>query len=160
VARRSSGAAAWTATGVAGLAGLALLHLWVPPEGRESAVCLLRRLLGIPCPGCGLTRAFAHLAKGEWSAAIVAHPFAPVLAFELGLLWAAWGARLAGFRMSAGAPPAGAGAGGAGAGSGTVPAGGPAVGSSPAWVEPLVLANVAVLWALWLGRAATGTLPW
>jgi len=102
----------------------------VPPEGRESAICLLRRFTGIPCPGCGLTRAFAHLAKGEWSAALHDHPLAPLLAAELALLWAAWGAAAAGLVRL------------------------------PALVKPEVtaLAHLAVLVAVWLGRMATGTL--
>ena len=95
-----------------------------------------------------MTRAFAHLAKGEWSAALAVHPFAPVLALELGLLWAGWGARLPGRPVLGGRV-----------------LGGPVAsairaGSSPSWTVPLVLGNLAVLWALWLGRAATGTLPW
>jgi hypothetical protein len=134
VARRPSGLAAWVLTGAAGLAGFALMRVWVPAEGRENAFCLMRRVLGIPCPGCGMTRAFAHLAKGEWSAALADHPLAPALALELGLLWMAWGAVLAGRPVFA--------------------------GRRSSWVAPLAIGNLAVLWALWLGRVATGTLPW
>ena len=79
-----------------------------------------------------MTRAFAHLAKGEWSAALVAHPLAPVVALETIAGWALWGAALAvrhPFRL-------------------------------PVRIEALLLANAALLCALWLGRAATGTLPW
>jgi hypothetical protein len=95
-----------------------------------------------------LTRAFAHLAKGEWTAALAAHPLAPVLALELGVLWGGWGARLAGRPVLGGQVL-----------RGPVAPATPA-GSSPNWTVPLVLGNLAVLWALWLGRAATGTLPW
>jgi hypothetical protein len=28
--------------------------------------CFSREALGIPCPGCGLTRSFVHLAHGHW----------------------------------------------------------------------------------------------
>jgi hypothetical protein len=31
--------------------------------------CTYRLLLGIPCPGCGLTRCFVSLAHGDWRAA-------------------------------------------------------------------------------------------
>jgi hypothetical protein len=123
---------AWLLTGLTGLAGLAVLHVWVPSNDPAMAVCLFRRLLHIPCPGCGLTRAFAHLAKGEWGAALRMHPMAPVLALEAILGWLAWGAALAvhrPFRL-------------------------------PVPIDKLTLGHAAVLVALWLGRAATGTLPW
>jgi hypothetical protein len=122
----------WLLAGLAGLAGLALLHVWTPSNDPATAICLSRRLLHLPCPGCGLTRAFAYLAKGEWPAAFSAHPLAPVLALEAILGWLAWGTALAvrrPFRL-------------------------------PAGVETLALGHAAVLIALWLGRAATGTLPW
>jgi hypothetical protein len=124
----------WLLAGFAGLAGLAILHVWTPSNDPAAAICLSRRLLHLPCPGCGLTRAFAHLAKGEWLAALATHPLAPVLALEALLGWLAWGAALAArrpFRL-----PAGMG------------------------IDTLALGHAAVLIALWLGRAAAGTLPW
>ena len=122
----------WALAGLAGLAVVAFLHLWAPPAGPESSICFSRRVLGIPCPGCGLTRAFAHLAKGEWTAALAAHPLAPLLAAEMLLVWLAWGrAALRNLPLP-----------------------------RPTWFEPAVLAHVAVLCALWLGRLSTGHLPW
>ena len=126
-----SGVRLWLLTGFLGLAGLAVLHLWTPSGDPSSALCLSRRLLHLPCPGCGMTRAFAHLAKGEWGAAVADHPLAPVLALEFILGWAIWGA------MAAGRPL-----------------------RLPVRVETLLVANAAALCALWLGRIATGTLPW
>ncbi len=32
-------------------------------------LCLLRRMTGMTCPGCGLTRCFISLAHGDWAAA-------------------------------------------------------------------------------------------
>jgi hypothetical protein len=122
----------WLLMGLAGLAGLAVLHVWTPSNDPATAICLSRRLLHLPCPGCGLTRAFAHLAKGEWGAALAAHPLAPVLALEAVLGWLAWGAALAARRPL----------------------------RLPVGVDTLALGHAAVLVALWLGRAATGTLPW
>jgi hypothetical protein len=122
----------WLLAGLAGAVGLAVLHVWFPSGDPAAALCLSRRLLHLPCPGCGLTRAFASLAKGEWAAALRLHPLAPVLALEALLGWLAWGAALAArrsFRL-------------------------------PAGVDTLTLTHAAVLLALWLGRAATGTLPW
>ena len=122
----------WALAGLAGLAAAVVLHLWVPGSGPETSFCFSRRILGLPCPGCGLTRAFAHLAKGHWSAALAAHPLAPVLAAEIVLVWLAWGR--AALRNSSPTPPA--------------------------WLTPVMLGHVAVLFALWLGRLSTGSLPW
>lgn len=121
----------WFLAGLLGLAGLAVLHAWVPSGDPSGAICLSRRLLHLPCPGCGMTRAFAHLAKGEWSAALVLHPLAPVVALEIILGWLAWGFVAAGRPLRL-----------------------------PVRVETVLVANAAALCALWLGRIATGTLPW
>jgi len=122
----------WALAGLAGLAGLVILHVWVPSDDPAGAICLSRRLLHLPCPGCGMTRAFAHLAKGEWPAAMADHPLAPLVALEMIAGWALWGVALAArrpFRL-------------------------------PVRIEALLLANAALLCSLWLGRAAAGTLPW
>lgn len=36
--------------------------------------CLFKRFSGLPCPGCGLTRAFWHLAHGDVAGAFFYHP--------------------------------------------------------------------------------------
>lgn len=38
-------------------------------------VCVARMLFGIPCPGCGITRAFLLLAQGKIKEATIMHPF-------------------------------------------------------------------------------------
>ncbi len=102
------------------------------PAGPEGTLCLFRRLTAVPCPGCGLTRAFVHLARGEWLAALADHPLAPLVALELAAGWALWGLALAGrLRLR-----------------------------PERWLGPWLLAHAAALGALWLGRLATGTLPW
>ena len=122
----------WALAGLAALGGVLFLRAWEPAPGKESTVCPLRRLAGLPCPGCGMSRAFAHLAKGEWTEAASDHLLAYGVAAELGLGWIAWGALLARrrpFRL-------------------------------PAWTAPVAVAHLAVLVAFWLGRLSTGTLPW
>jgi len=129
---RWGGIESWALAGAAGLAAFLVLRVWVPPEGAAFAICPLRRFTGLPCPGCGMTRAFAHLAKGEWTAALRVHPLAPLFAAELTLLWAAWGGAASGLvRLPVVAKP-----------------------------ELAALGHLAVLAAVWLGRLATGTLPW
>lgn len=42
---------------------------WTLPE-----LCQSKRIFGIDCPGCGLTRSFIFMAHGEASAAFSIHP--------------------------------------------------------------------------------------
>ena len=41
--------------------------------------CGFRFLTGLPCPGCGLTTAFAHAIRGEWLSALSANPLGMLL---------------------------------------------------------------------------------
>lgn len=124
----------WALAGLAGLAGIAVLHQWVPDPSAARALCPSRRFLGLPCPGCGLTRAFAHLAKGEWSAAIADHPLAPLLAVEALAVWIGWGVLI--LRRAEGNP------------------------IRQDWISRAVVVHFAALCVVWIGRLATGTLPW
>ncbi len=103
------------------------------PSGAGFTICAFRRLTGIPCPGCGLTRAMAALARGELLLALHFHPFAPLILGEAAALWAAIGAAVVRRRPF------------------TLP---------PRLLQQLVIWQAAALMALWLGRLATGTLPW
>jgi len=60
---------------------LALLFLvsHLPPGGAGVPVCLFRALSGLPCPGCGLTRALSSLLDGRAAAAFAYHPFVFIL---------------------------------------------------------------------------------
>lgn len=51
----------------------------LPSDGAGIPVCLFRYLTGLPCPGCGLTRAFSSLLHGRVQAAFAYHPFAFLL---------------------------------------------------------------------------------
>jgi hypothetical protein len=66
--RRSRRAAA--AIPLAALAALVLFDL---------PTCPSRVLLGIPCPGCGLTRATRAMLSLDWAAMWRFHPLAPVI---------------------------------------------------------------------------------
>lgn len=121
----------WAGCGLAALGLVAALAVLEPGGDSRYTICVLRRTTGVPCPGCGLTRALAALAKGRWAAALGFHPLAPLVAAEVAAGWLVWGAVAAGLRT----PP------------------------STERVHDLLLANVLALVALWLGRAASGMLP-
>ncbi|MEM7481193.1 MAG: DUF2752 domain-containing protein [Acidobacteriota bacterium] len=93
--------------------------------------CWIRVASGVPCPGCGMTRAFGRLAAGNLWQAWAFHPLAPIVALEIAIGWLLWGVHLSGRSVSA----------------------------LTGRLEPLLWAHVTVLGALWLGRLATGTLP-
>jgi len=44
----------------------------------EHSICMLRRLAGMPCPTCGVTRSLRALGQGEVAAAVRFHPLGPL----------------------------------------------------------------------------------
>jgi hypothetical protein len=91
------------------LAAFALLLaplLEVRPDGERVGVrgggptlppsCGSRAVLGVDCPGCGLTRSFVHLAHGDPAASVRSHRLGWLLAllaavqipYRLAVLWA------------------------------------------------------------------------
>ncbi|HLV22271.1 MAG TPA: DUF2752 domain-containing protein [Polyangiaceae bacterium] len=67
------------------LAAVALLGGGVLALGLP--ICPAAAVFGIPCPGCGLTRATLALARGHFGEALHLHPLVPLLApLYLGLL--------------------------------------------------------------------------
>ncbi len=128
---RISPRAWWLGLGAIGLGAWAVLAVWTPPDDPAATLCLFHRVTGIGCAGCGLTRALALLAKGQWIAAIAVHPLAPVLAIEAA---GGWLLGLAVIQRRLRLP-------------------------SPRWVSGWLIANAAALIAVWGLRLATGTLP-
>jgi len=106
--------------------------VWLATLGPgETTICLLRHWTGVPCPGCGVTRSIAALLHGGLGEALTLHPLAPVAAAEALVGWIAWGVSLTRRRR----------------------------GLDERWLAALLLANLAAFVALWIVRAATGTLP-
>lgn len=50
------------------------------PFGALPSLCWFRRLSGVPCPACGMTRAWVHLAHGAPGAAWAMNPLGAALA--------------------------------------------------------------------------------
>ena len=59
-----------------GSLGMLFLVSHLPPDGAGVPVCLFQAMSGLPCPGCGLTRALSSLVQGHPGAAFSYHPFA------------------------------------------------------------------------------------
>jgi len=72
--------------GLAGAAAHALLD-WDPEVWQAWLPgCPLRAVTGVPCPGCGMTRALLLLVQLRFEAAWVAHPAAPGVVAAM-LVW-------------------------------------------------------------------------
>jgi hypothetical protein len=69
--------------------GLAVVVLavsfFLPVGGLGVDLCLFHASTGLPCPGCGMSRAISAISQGDLSAALALNPFAffawPAFAF-------------------------------------------------------------------------------
>jgi len=120
---------AWLAAGAA--LALAWAALAAPHAAGGEPLCALRRVVGLACPTCGLTRALTLLARGAWRESLALQPWAAALALQLPIAWGLWAAWLSD-RLRA---------------------------RPDRWIPHALAANLAALAALWLLRLATGTLP-
>ena len=66
-----------------GVTAVAAAQVAAVATGVGGWPCPLKAAFGIPCPGCGLTRASVALLRGEFAAALGLHAFAPVLLLGL-----------------------------------------------------------------------------
>lgn len=66
--------------------GAAALQLALVNSGLPGWQSPIHTVLGIPDPGCGLTRATIALLDGDWRAALKFHAFAPFLIVALTLI--------------------------------------------------------------------------
>lgn len=121
----------WWVVGLTAAGAWVALRAWTPLDDPTHVVCALRRIAHIGCATCGLTRAFAALARGDLGAAIAFHPMALVLAGEVAAAWGAWGLALA--------------------------RGTPA--PETRGIPRLVAANALAFLLVWVARLVTGTIP-
>ena len=72
-------------------AGVALLApTLLQPRAHGPVLCPLRRITGVWCPTCGMTRAVGWLLHGDLHQSLRYHPLAPVLLIEGTCLIAFW----------------------------------------------------------------------
>jgi hypothetical protein len=75
------------------LAGAALVVLWIA-AGRDEVfhlICPFRHLTGVPCLGCGGTRALLALARGDLQLALTWNPLVAIGALAA-VVWLAYAA--------------------------------------------------------------------
>ena len=68
-------------------AAFAALYLYRPAVLEGPVFCPVRLAIGLPCPGCGLTRAFSFMTHGEFGRAIQFNAIAPVVAVYFAAVW-------------------------------------------------------------------------
>ena len=66
----------------------AVSALWSPTDLPGFVLCPFRALTGLPCPGCGMTRAFCAIGHGDFAGAVGFNPLAPFVFAGALLLWA------------------------------------------------------------------------
>lgn len=71
------------------LTGALGLHVSLVLLNLPAWECLFFKLTGVPCPGCGLTRACMLLLRGEVQASIRFHAFAPIFIVLIAMMVAA-----------------------------------------------------------------------
>lgn len=67
---------------------LAFLALDAPSDSGPT-VCPFALITGTACPGCGMTRAFGFLARGDMASALTYHPLVILIAIQAiaGWVW-------------------------------------------------------------------------
>jgi hypothetical protein len=68
------------------IVGAGALHLGLSLAGLPGWSCPILAATGVPCPGCGLTRASLEFIRGDFSDSFHTHAFAPVFLFALLLM--------------------------------------------------------------------------
>jgi Protein of unknown function (DUF2752) len=65
------------------ICGAGLLQLLLTFLGVPGWTCPIFHTFGIPCPGCGMTRATLFLFRGDLKQALTMHVYAPILLIAL-----------------------------------------------------------------------------
>ena len=88
----------WPSTYFLGALLLLSALLPLPHHNRIAgwgSICWFHNFTGLPCPGCGLTRAWVTMAHGQLGESLAWHPLGPLLfVTALGyVIWSSWAAR-------------------------------------------------------------------
>lgn len=72
-----------------GMAILAVLQVAAALNGWRTIECPMLQSTGLPCPGCGLSRACGAFIRGDWHAWTTWHVFAPLFLLAAAMMLAA-----------------------------------------------------------------------
>lgn len=77
---------------IGGCLFIAFMVIYRMNDDPRYSICFMRRVLGVPCPTCGMTRALNDFAHFDWRAAIAHHPLSPLVLICVlgGWLWMVW----------------------------------------------------------------------
>lgn len=75
-------------TEVAAIVGFGVVHIGMNLAGLPFWSCPILAATGIPCPGCGLTRATMQLLHGDLYSSLKTHAFAPIFLVALAIMMA------------------------------------------------------------------------
>ncbi|MCS6885781.1 MAG: DUF2752 domain-containing protein [Acidobacteriota bacterium] len=68
---------------------LVISIVWTPPDEPNFTLCGFKNLTGLPCPGCGLTRSFCAIGKGDIYKAMHFNALGPALYLLAAYFWIA-----------------------------------------------------------------------
>ena len=75
---------------VMSLVALVIARVWpVPSVDSGQPTCIMRIATGLPCPGCGMTRSWVHLAHGDVARAFEYNFFGPI-GFAMAVVLVVW----------------------------------------------------------------------
>ena len=74
----------------------AISILWHPADDGGFVLCVFRLATGLPCPGCGMTRSFCAIGKGDIERALIFHPLGPTAFIAAIAIWLRSGASIIG----------------------------------------------------------------
>ena len=77
----------WTRLTLAAPMFAALVLATYTPSDDGPTVCPFALLTGTACPGCGMTRAFGYLARGDLASALRYHPLVILIAIQATAGW-------------------------------------------------------------------------
>ena len=72
----------------AGLSAVFIVSvMWRPPDNPSLILCPFRLFTGLPCPGCGMTRAFCAIGHGEVWRAVNFNAISPAVFLAAIVTW-------------------------------------------------------------------------